>query len=450
MTSMSASLPILFPVHALDKISQLPDDILLKVVSKLNIKDAVRMSILAKRWRYLWTWLTDLDFDHANFSPNNCYCRIPWEFRTTEYMNWVSQVVDAHRGACIRKFRVVFYEEIDDPSQIEKWVLFAFSKRVEELDLHMDDIVCCAETQFSLGIDVLKHPRINGIFNLKSLRISTFDITAETLEFILSHCHLLKRLYVEDSESLDCLHILSYTLKHLTLMRCVCLEEIEIDAVNLISFEFDACSYDGIVFKNVPKLVEVGLAGNRFVCSYLSLKRFSGLLKQLLKLSYSPLMGIHELGHSAEMNVVFPIVRQLTLTVVSCNSEFITAFINACPMLHELKLQVERPISHSSLEEAAKQLQEIELEDEGNDLMSIDQNPYSKLQKRHLVNVIECEKNENNTIHRPNLKVLEIVGVHGCDADIDCALDIITSVNSFELLIWDPLTLYGRRKLLGM
>lgn len=59
-------------------ISDLPDDIISYISSLLPSEDAARTSILAKRWRYLWTFLTVLDLkrcpgpDILDF-PNNIH-----------------------------------------------------------------------------------------------------------------------------------------------------------------------------------------------------------------------------------------------------------------------------------------------------------------------------------------------------------------------------------------
>ena len=62
-----------------DRISTLPDSILLTILSSLCTKDAVRTGVLSKRWAYLWTFVPSLHFtdyslrhaaDYANFVDN--------------------------------------------------------------------------------------------------------------------------------------------------------------------------------------------------------------------------------------------------------------------------------------------------------------------------------------------------------------------------------------------
>ncbi|PNY07600.1 F-box/LRR-repeat protein [Trifolium pratense] len=51
-----------------DKLSDLPNCILVHILSFLNIKDAVRTCILSKRWKHIWKYIPTLTLHYSNFS----------------------------------------------------------------------------------------------------------------------------------------------------------------------------------------------------------------------------------------------------------------------------------------------------------------------------------------------------------------------------------------------
>ena len=70
-----------------NKISDLPDVIIGRILFFLPTKEAISTSVLSKRWIYLWTFITKLEFEHTDkFSQK---IRI-WE---TLFYNFVDKVL---------------------------------------------------------------------------------------------------------------------------------------------------------------------------------------------------------------------------------------------------------------------------------------------------------------------------------------------------------------------
>ena len=46
-----------------DRISALPDDIVIGIVSLLPLKDAAATCVLSRRWEHVWKFSASLDFD---------------------------------------------------------------------------------------------------------------------------------------------------------------------------------------------------------------------------------------------------------------------------------------------------------------------------------------------------------------------------------------------------
>ncbi|CAL4984060.1 unnamed protein product [Urochloa decumbens] len=51
-----------------DRISALPDDLLIYIMWFLTLQDAVQTSVLSRRWQNMWASLTILAFDATKFS----------------------------------------------------------------------------------------------------------------------------------------------------------------------------------------------------------------------------------------------------------------------------------------------------------------------------------------------------------------------------------------------
>ncbi|VVA15611.1 PREDICTED: F-box/LRR-repeat [Prunus dulcis] len=60
--------------NLLDRISALPDEILVSILSLLPLKEAAATSILSRRWQYVWMSTMVLNFD-ANFDVGSNICR---------------------------------------------------------------------------------------------------------------------------------------------------------------------------------------------------------------------------------------------------------------------------------------------------------------------------------------------------------------------------------------
>jgi hypothetical protein len=51
-----------------DRLSNLPDDLIHKILSYIGIKQAIELTVLSSRWRYVWTSVPCLDFSSQDFS----------------------------------------------------------------------------------------------------------------------------------------------------------------------------------------------------------------------------------------------------------------------------------------------------------------------------------------------------------------------------------------------
>lgn len=274
--------------NSVDRLSELPDDVLVIILSLLSVKEAATTSILSKRWRYVWPSTMALDFD-AKFFDDEVYQNFIQlqpalrEQESLRYVNWVNHVVEQHRSPSIERFRVCFDMDSRFTSSIDKWIQFAMNKRVQilELDLHLFDCFtrngAYSFPHTLLGLEKesalkLKHldyeiPSLHscqyhiGFEFLKVLHLQFVDVTGEVLEHFLYNCPVLECLTVSfATKSLVKLRVVgpSIALKYLAIKGCT-LESIEIRDAKLVSFIYEGDATN-LLLSNVPFLVEVTIS----------------------------------------------------------------------------------------------------------------------------------------------------------------------------------------------
>ncbi|XP_021731416.1 uncharacterized protein LOC110698314 isoform X2 [Chenopodium quinoa] len=77
-----------------DRLSSLPDDILVSILQLIDMNDATRTSVLLRRWRYLapYSYFTVVDLDARKTSLVDCKTsRISYNDARPKFLNWVHQ-----------------------------------------------------------------------------------------------------------------------------------------------------------------------------------------------------------------------------------------------------------------------------------------------------------------------------------------------------------------------
>ncbi|XP_047318102.1 putative F-box protein At1g32020 [Impatiens glandulifera] len=121
-----------------DYISELPNDILSMITCKLDLKDAVRTSILSKRWKYIWINHTDLIFNHLNVLGLDRKKLMEDSVGADSYfVKYVDQTMQQRfKGdGKINSFRVSFGLGKFFSESIDRWISCALGKGVETIDL---------------------------------------------------------------------------------------------------------------------------------------------------------------------------------------------------------------------------------------------------------------------------------------------------------------------------
>ncbi|XP_027192075.1 F-box protein At1g80960-like [Cicer arietinum] len=262
----------------LDFISQLPDNLLSRIISFLSINEAARTSILSKRWIHLWKNVFHLDFDWANmikFIPKYYHHRLCKEFfnfiivaeeHAKKYGEIVNTILDQHVGddltsCCFKHFHRNVYD-----GDFKSWVEFIVeSKKLSFLSLECKppsdtyktlvmakfkpkifSNLCSLElTNYELEGSILS--AFESCKKLKILKLKKISMVTSIINGILENCFGLEKFCLIQSYGFDSLKIENKNLKYLELLG-LNVKEIDVNAEELQVLVIDSlrCPPKGI------------------------------------------------------------------------------------------------------------------------------------------------------------------------------------------------------------
>ncbi|XP_021836218.2 F-box/LRR-repeat protein At4g14096-like [Spinacia oleracea] len=213
-----------------DKIRNLPDGIITRILSLLPTKNAVSTSVLSSRWNHYWTTIDSFDFD------DNTLCHLTQaNDNPGGFMMFIERVLERCDAPNIKKFRLSWYRSVDVHC-LRAFISFALSRNVQELEL---EIRFCRVVELPLELFVSKSLekmklRVDYLFNvplledyfpsLKSLHVEFLYPDHPNFNFcqkLLCRCPQLQELVI-DVRSYYKKHILykisGTAIKRLTLM----------------------------------------------------------------------------------------------------------------------------------------------------------------------------------------------------------------------------------------
>ncbi|KAK4738512.1 hypothetical protein R3W88_002209 [Solanum pinnatisectum] len=256
----------------IDRISSLPDDVLHNILSSLFIFDVVQLSVLSKRWRYVWTTMPYLHFDIDKFYSQRIqrYCDFVIARRFKDFINWV--LISQGDTNKLVQFLLCF-DNLFDEATILRWINHVTTRRnVQELVLKFRlrkpfELPYCLVTCQSLQVlklhlsgDVLKLPNSVGFRQLKLLHLEQVQLSDKHLiSCLLSKCDFLKTLILEDFTVGDMtlvdiasMSLISVTLRNnISKVECHGNCEIRISCLNLKVLKYNAPVPKDIVVENL-------------------------------------------------------------------------------------------------------------------------------------------------------------------------------------------------------
>ncbi|XP_058202587.1 F-box protein At4g22280-like [Rhododendron vialii] len=184
-----------------DRINNIPKNLIGHILSFLPTKYAVRTGILSTKWKWMWTSISNLDFDDE-IDP---YIDRHDDHRQMSFLKFINRVLLLLEGSNVYKFRIKC-SRIPDVSYVNPWVTAALLRNVRELDLYLHfgssvllptDLFSCDKLEvLKLGSDfVLNIPSLVDLKSLKTLYLSSVQfMDEESIKRLLSRCPILEVL----------------------------------------------------------------------------------------------------------------------------------------------------------------------------------------------------------------------------------------------------------------
>lgn len=107
-----------------DRLSNLPEEILSQILSLMPTNFAVRTSVLSKRWRYIWTLVTKLDVN--DYHPT---------YGFSSFSTFVDRVLELCKTPQIKSLRLALFRLPVKKLDVSKWLNEAVRLNVCELDV---------------------------------------------------------------------------------------------------------------------------------------------------------------------------------------------------------------------------------------------------------------------------------------------------------------------------
>ncbi|CAF2269041.1 unnamed protein product [Brassica rapa] len=185
-----------------DFISSMPDEILHHILSFTVTISAIRTSALSRRWRHLWRELTSL-YIH-DFGPQ---------------ARGINQILTHYTAPKIMSFHLGIYNDNHSTAQINSWIEFAMSRRVQDLSLTFfnhrkytfPDFFNLSSSIEQLSVKLRDRHMIPGATvsweSLRNLSLRRCRIRDESIVKIISGCPKLEFLALYYCALFNCLDL---------------------------------------------------------------------------------------------------------------------------------------------------------------------------------------------------------------------------------------------------
>ncbi|XP_060214160.1 F-box/FBD/LRR-repeat protein At1g13570-like [Lycium barbarum] len=205
-----------------DVLSNILESVMDDILMRLPLRDAVRTSILSKKWRHNWCRLPQLRLDEALWKTKRDLTDL-----TSNFTKIIYHILTLHAGP-ITKFTLSI-PHLDGCPNIDNFFYFLSRNDTQHLVLELptggnryklpSSFFTCLHLRHLTLNNTLFHPPpvFKGFERLISLELSNVTISSELLGSLISHCLLLEHLVLKDSHDSNPIEISAPKLRSFVL-----------------------------------------------------------------------------------------------------------------------------------------------------------------------------------------------------------------------------------------
>ncbi|KAJ0525644.1 putative leucine-rich repeat domain superfamily, F-box-like domain superfamily [Helianthus annuus] len=225
-------------------ITDMPYAILILILSLLPVEDAVVTSSVMKKWRFLWSGLTQLNFDARKSLSKIAYNKLLYSSERSKYIEQVNSVIRNYHHPVVHRFRINF--DLCDLNQrvIDEWLQFAVNKKVEILELDLQNIEKDHDPDSNYDFPLtFPGSRVVELVSLKKLYLNNVTLRDSVLEELLTRSPHLESISIHDSSYLTRIRVVGRCLNinHFEIVHCFDLESLYLSDFDLVSFIYKGC-----------------------------------------------------------------------------------------------------------------------------------------------------------------------------------------------------------------